>query len=204
MHICRSHDLHLLLLDSSVLGGQASPESTQELVVCLEKFVMVQFHRRKGRDQLVEGGKGVGKDSGQSGLHGPLELTFAGSLIAPSTESMTRRNPNFGKTNTVSRSLFTFGICDLCVLLELVYMFLDNACNLEAKRSQKEKVPLQTAQPVYAGCVRYLQAIAYFFIIYSNLLCCRVLAPRFAQHSFTLSGRLVMVYFSDQEFSSYH
>ena len=55
MHICRSRDLHLLLLDSSVLDGKASPESTQELVVCLEKFMMVQFHRSKGRNQLVEG-----------------------------------------------------------------------------------------------------------------------------------------------------
>ena len=51
MHICRSRDLHLLLLDSSVLDGKASPESTQELVVCLEKFMMVQFHRSKGRNQ---------------------------------------------------------------------------------------------------------------------------------------------------------
>ena len=51
---------------------------------------------------------------------GPLELTFGGSLVAPSTESRTRRSPNFGKINTVSRSSFTFGICDLYVLLELV------------------------------------------------------------------------------------
>ena len=69
----------------------------------------------------MEGGKGVGKDSDKSGLRGPLELTFVGSLVAPSTESRTRWSPNFGKTNIVSRSPFTFDICDLCVLLELVY-----------------------------------------------------------------------------------
>ena len=28
-----------------------SPKSTQELVVCLEKFVTVRFHHRKGRNQ---------------------------------------------------------------------------------------------------------------------------------------------------------
>ena len=36
MHIVKSRDLHLLLLDPSVLDGLASPESTQELVVASE------------------------------------------------------------------------------------------------------------------------------------------------------------------------
>jgi carbonic anhydrase len=39
-------------------------ESTQEIVVCLKKFVMVQFHHHKERNHLVEGGEGVEKDSG--------------------------------------------------------------------------------------------------------------------------------------------
>ena len=68
----------------------------------------------------------------------PLELTFAGSFAAPSTESRTRQCPNFGKTNTVSQSLVSFGICDLVVFLELVYRLLDSACSLEERRNQKK------------------------------------------------------------------
>ena len=98
--------------------------------MCLGKFVTVRFHRRKGRDHLVEGEKGVGKGFGSSGLRGPLELTFVGSLVAPSTESRSRRRPNFGKTILVSRSLFSLGICDLRVLLELVHMSLVGVSNV--------------------------------------------------------------------------
>ena len=98
--------------------------------MCLGKFVTVRFHRRKGRDHLVEGEKGVGKGFGSSGLRGPLELTFAGSLVALSTESRSRRRPNFGKTHRVSRSLFSLSICDPLVLLELVNRLLLSASNL--------------------------------------------------------------------------
>jgi hypothetical protein len=38
----------------------------------------------------------------------------------------------------MSQYLFSFGICDPCVLLELEYRLLDSAYSLEARRNQKE------------------------------------------------------------------
>jgi hypothetical protein len=67
----------------------------------------------------------------------PLELTFAGSLATPSMESRTRWSPSFGKTNIVSRSLFSFGIFDTSVLLELVNRLPKGASNLVQKEKSK-------------------------------------------------------------------
>jgi hypothetical protein len=53
--------------------------------------------------------------------------------VGPSTESRSRRRPNFGKTILVSRSLFSLGICDLLVLLELVDRSLVGASNVVCK-----------------------------------------------------------------------
>jgi hypothetical protein len=54
---------------------------------------------------------------------GPLELTLARSLAAPSTESRTRRSPNFGKTNIPCLISFWFDICDPLAAFELLCRF---------------------------------------------------------------------------------
>ena len=49
----------------------------------------------------------------------PSRAAFAGSPVAPSTESRTRTSPNFGKTNIVSQ--FAFHL--IFVLLQLLCRF---------------------------------------------------------------------------------
>jgi uncharacterized membrane protein len=60
--------------------------------------------------------------------------------------------PNFGKTNIVSQSRFTFDICDISLLLKLVNRGLLSACSFEQR---KNEVSLLFAQAENIIRVRY-------------------------------------------------
>jgi hypothetical protein len=95
------------------------------------------------------------KDSDKSGLRGPLELIFVGSLVAPSTESRTRQSLNLVKQipylNLPLLSLFVIFVC--CLSLWTGYQWvLWTWCE---GRNQKEQVLTSWAELVYTGCVWY-------------------------------------------------
>jgi hypothetical protein len=112
-----------------------------------------------------------------------LELTFAGSLVAPSMESRTRRSPNFGETNIVSRSLFLFGIFDTSVLLELVNRLPKGASNLVQKEKSKGRswelictTHVYRTRPVLIPDTSGIGGHSRFCLTIGLTLCCRVVA----------------------------
>jgi hypothetical protein len=101
-----------------------------------------------------------------------------GSITAaPSRESRSRWRLNFGKTHRVSQSLFSLCICDLLVLLELVFRSLIGDCNLDwkdkFKRSSwelyRQNPCIPDASGIDTGHVRYFPPMLNLFNLCSNL-----------------------------------
>jgi hypothetical protein len=84
------------------------------VVVCLRKFVMVRFHHRKGRNQSSGRRKRSWKRLQLEWPTWSSRADLSWLLTAPLTKSRSWRRPNFGKTNIMSRSLFTFVFVIFC------------------------------------------------------------------------------------------
>jgi hypothetical protein len=125
-------------------------------------------------------------------------------------ESRTRQSPNFGKTIFVSRSLFSFGICDVLVLLELVDRSLVDASNLvwkeksiRANRGLIQQTREYRTCPVSIPNVSCIWSLCSFYLFTALTLCCRVIASRYILYTlYSLLANSWGVYSSDLEFSS--
>ena len=140
-----------------------------------------------------------------------LELTLAGSLAAPSTESRSRRRPNFGKTILVSRALFSVGICDLRALLELVDRSLVGVSNvvwkeksIGANRGLIRQPRVYRTRPVSIPDVSGIWSLRWICLFTALTLCCRVLASRYILYTlYSLLANSWEVCFSNLEFPSF-
>ena len=72
----------------------------------------------------------------------PARVTFAGSPVAPSTESRTQTSPNFGKTNIVSQFAFHLIfvlfqlLCRFSMYIVMFSRYLQFGLKIEIKRSK--------------------------------------------------------------------
>ena len=167
---CRSRDLHLLLLESSVPRRLGVAGEHPRAVVCHGKFVPVRFHRRKERNQASEGGKELKetpageelkktpKESDLRGYtHGPIHsgdlcLVLSGLLISsdprpPQRRVGSARNRTSEKQIRCHLLYFTAFVC-LCV-------FVSWYTGLQGARRSVDASSARFAELAYIGRVRY-------------------------------------------------